>query len=96
MSKQTNGRAAYTGAQIGRGIFAVRRHTYKPNTIRRVRRHCVITRVDEIALAHIDGVAKVAGITRGEAIGRITRACVAYVEAVKMRHSQNESKGVAA
>ena len=74
MSKPTDGRAAYTGAQIGRGIFAVRRHTYKPNTIRRVRRQCVITRIDENALAMIDAMAAKWRETRGEAIARIVRA----------------------
>ena len=73
MSKQTDGRAAYTGAQIGRGIVAVRRH-YTPNTIRRVRRHCVITRIDESALADIDALAAKWRETRGEAIARIVRA----------------------
>ena len=73
MSKPTDGRAAYTGAQIGRGIFAVRRHTYKPNTIRRVRRQCVITRIDENALAMIDAMAAKWHETRGEAIARIAR-----------------------
>lgn len=73
MSKPTDGRAAYTGAQIGRGIFAVRRHTYKPNTIRRLRRRCVITRIDENALAMIDAMAAKWRETRGEAIARIAR-----------------------
>ena len=73
MSKPTDGRAAYTGAIFGRGIFAVRRHTYKPNTIRRVRRHCVITRIDENALAMIDAMAAKWRETRGEAIARIAR-----------------------
>lgn len=73
MSKPTDGRAAYTGAQIGRGIFAVRRHTYKPNTIRRLRRQCVITRIDENALAMIDAMAAKWRETRGEAIARIAR-----------------------
>lgn len=73
MSKPTDGRAAYTGAQIGRGIFAVRRHTYKPNTIRKARRHCVITRIDEIALATIDAVAGKWNLTRGEVISQFVR-----------------------
>ena len=73
MSKPTDGRAAYTGAQIGRGIFAVRRHTYKPNTIRRLRRQCVITRIDENALVMIDAMAAKWRETRGEAIARIAR-----------------------
>lgn len=73
MSKPTDGRAAYTGAQIGRGIFAVSRHTYKPNTIRRLRRQCVITRIDENALAMIDAMAAKWRETRGEAIARIAR-----------------------
>ena len=73
MSKQTDGRAAYTGAQIGRGNVAVRRH-YAPNRITRLRRHCVITRIDENALAVIDALAAKHNETRGEAIGRIVRA----------------------
>ena len=73
MSKPTDGRTAYTGAQIGRGIFAVRRHTYKPNTIRRLRRQCVITRIDENALVMIDAMAAKWRETRGEAIARIAR-----------------------
>ena len=73
MSKQTYGRAAYTGAQIGRGIFAVRRHTYRPNTIRKLRLHCVFTRIDENALAVIDAMAAKWRETRGEAIARIAR-----------------------
>ena len=73
MSKPTDGRAAYTGAQIGHGIFAVRRHTYKPNTIRRARRKCVITRIYENALAMIDAMAAKWRETRGEAIARIAR-----------------------
>ena len=72
MSKQTYGRAAYTGAQIGRGIFAVRRH-YTPNRITRLRRHCVITRIDENALTMIDAMAAKWRETRGEAIARIAR-----------------------
>ena len=72
MSKPTDGRAAYTGAQIGRGIFAVRRH-YTPNRITRLRRHCVITRIDENALAMIDATAAKWRETRGEAIARIAR-----------------------
>ena len=74
MSKQTDGRAAYTGAQIGRGIVAVRRHTHRPNTIRKARRHCVITRMNENALATIDAIAAKWRETRGEAIARIVRA----------------------
>ena len=73
MSKQTDGRAAYTGAQIGRGIVAVRRH-YTPNRITRLRRHCVITRIDENALSDIDALAAKWRETRGEAIARIVRA----------------------
>ena len=72
MSKQTDGRAAYTGAQIGRGIVAVRRH-YTPNRITRLRRHCVITRIDENALTMIDAMAAKWRETRGEAIARIAR-----------------------
>ena len=72
MSKPTDGRAAYTGAQIGRGIFAVRRH-YTPNRITRLRRHCVITRIDENALTMIDEMAAKWRETRGEAIARIAR-----------------------
>ena len=72
MSKPTDGRAAYTGAQIGRGIFAVRRH-YTPNRITRLRRHCVITRIDENALTMIDAMAAKWRETRGEAIARIAR-----------------------
>ena len=73
MSKQTDGRAAYTGAQIGRGNVAVRRH-YTPNRITRLRRHCVITRIDENALSDIDALAAKWRETRGEAIARIVRA----------------------
>ena len=72
MSKPTDGRATYTGAQIGRGIFAVRRH-YTPNRITRLRRHCVITRIDENALTMIDAMAAKWRETRGEAIARIAR-----------------------
>ena len=72
MSKPTDGRAAYTSAQIGRGIFAVRRH-YTPNRITRLRRHCVITRIDENALTMIDAIAAKWRETRGEAIARIAR-----------------------
>ena len=73
MSKQTDGRAAYTGAQIGCGNVAVRRH-YTPNRITRTRRHCVITRIDESALADIDAMAAKWRETRGKAIARIVRA----------------------
>ena len=72
MSKPTDGRAAYTGAQIGRGIFAVRRH-YTPNRITRLRRHCVITRIDENALAVIDAVASKWNLSRGEVISQFAR-----------------------
>ena len=72
MSKQTYGRAAYTGARDGRGAVAVRRR-YAPNRITKARRRYVITRIDENALADIDAMAAKWRETRGEAIARIVR-----------------------
>lgn len=72
MSKQTDGRAAYTGAQIGRGNVAASRH-YTPNRITRARRRLVFMRIDAQALAMIDAVAAKWRITRGEVVGRIVR-----------------------
>lgn len=72
-ANRTQGRTALFGALTRRGAVAVRR-TYTPNRITRARRHCVITRIDENALADIDALAAKWRETRGEAIARIVRA----------------------
>ena len=92
MSKQTTGRTAQTGAIFGRGIFAVRRHTYKPNTIRRLRRQCVITSINEVALAEIDAMAKKHGVSRGEAIGLIVRELRREIVHLQWRQANLENE----
>lgn len=93
MSKPTDGRAAYTGANIIRGVFAVRSHTYKPNTIRKLRLHCVFTRIDENALATIDATARAYGLTRGEAIAQIIRECRSELFELNQRITRIEEMG---
>ena len=48
-------------------------HPTRRNTITPIKRHCVITRIDELALTIISEVAQKWRISRGDAIGRIVR-----------------------
>jgi len=72
MSNIDNGCAACTGAMIGRGKIAVRRHI-TPNRITKARRRFVFMRIDETALAMIEAEASKWRVSRGEIVSRIIR-----------------------